>query len=95
VSKTEAVVGGSVMWTAAKETSCGGQFEWCSQKLFFHVNPNLAWKKQEITLPSDKCVTFELDRDAKDGRLGRTNCQKQIRIVCEVSISIFFKLKYP
>jgi hypothetical protein len=84
VSKTEASVGGSVMWTAAKENSCGNKFEWCSQKLFFHVNPDLAWKKQENISPSDKCVTFEMDGEAKDGRLGRSNCEQQNRIVCEV-----------
>jgi hypothetical protein len=90
VPKTEATLGGSVMWTAAKENSCGNKFEWCSQKLFFHLNPELVWKKQQNISPSDKCVTFELNRDDKDGRLGRSNCQKQQRIVCEVSIRNLF-----
>lgn len=82
--KTDSMVGESVMWTAAKENSCGNKFEWCSQKLFFHLNPDLAWKQQENVSLSDKCVTVELDRVAKDGRLGRSNCLKQNRIVCEV-----------
>lgn len=72
------------MWTAAKENACGGKFEWCSQKLFFQLNPDLAWKQQGNISPDDKCVTFEMDRDAQDGRLGRHNCKMQNRIVCEV-----------
>lgn len=84
--KKEKTVGRSIMWTAAKENSCGNKFEWCSKKLFFHLSPDLVWKQQENILPNDKCVTIELDHDATDGRLGRSNCQRQNKIVCEVSI---------
>lgn len=77
----------SIIWTAAKKSSCGEKFEWCSQKLFFHVNPDLVWKKQQNISPNDKCVTFEIDSDAQDGRLGRSNCFKERRIVCEVIIT--------
>lgn len=77
------------MWTAAKQNSCANKFEWCSPKLFFHVNPDLAWKTQQNISPDDKCVTFELDRDAQDGRIGRSNCKKRNRIVCEVHSAIF------
>lgn len=86
--KIESTVKGSIMWTAAKENSCGNKFEWCSTKLFFHLNPELAWKQQQNILRSDKCVTFELDRDAKNGLLGLSNCKTRNRIVCEVLISI-------
>jgi hypothetical protein len=72
------------MWTAAKETTCGGKFEWCSQKLFFWLDPNLAWK-QQTNIPSiDKCVSLHLDRNVTDGRLLRDNCENKNRIVCEV-----------
>jgi hypothetical protein len=73
------------MWTAAKETRCGGKFEWCSQKLFFWLNPNLAWKLQKNITSSDKCVSLHLDRDVLDGRLLQDNCRKKNRIVCEAS----------
>jgi hypothetical protein len=73
------------MWTAAKETTCGGKFEWCSQKLFFWLNPSLAWKKQTNISPEDKCVSLHLDQDVSDGRLLRDKCNKKNRIVCEAS----------
>lgn len=87
--ETESTVKGrdSVMWTAAKENSCGNKYEWCSKKLFFHVSPELIWKQQQNISADDKCVTFESDRDAQDGRLGLSNCQIRQRIVCEVPYS--------
>jgi hypothetical protein len=75
----------------------GGQGKFLRQQIRMvfakAVNPDLAWKKQENISPSDKCVTFEMDRDAKDGRLGRANCQQQNRIVCEVFQPVTFPCK--
>jgi hypothetical protein len=73
------------MWTAAKETTCGGKFEWCSQKLFFWLNPSLAWKQQSNISSKDNCVSLHLDQDVLDGRLLRDDCAKKNRIVCEAS----------
>jgi hypothetical protein len=81
------------MWSAAKKNSCGNKFEWCSQKLFFQLNPDLVWKDQGSILPSENCVTFELDLEAQDGRLGLSYCQKPNRIVCEVSFCNFINNK--
>jgi hypothetical protein len=75
------------MWTAAKKTTCGKKFEWCSQKLFFWLNPSLSWKQQSNISSEDKCVSLHLDNTVLDGRLMRDNCNKKNRIVCEVSTS--------
>jgi hypothetical protein len=73
------------MWTAAKETTCGDKFEWCSIKLFFWLDENLAWKRQTNITSSDKCVSLHLDQDVSDGRLSRDKCTKKNRIVCEAN----------
>jgi hypothetical protein len=73
----------SAIWTAAKETACGGKFEWCSQKLYFWLNPSLTWKQANQSPRRTKnCVFIQLD--GTFGALSQAHCNQKKQIVCEV-----------
>jgi hypothetical protein len=91
----------SAVWTAAKETACGGKFEWCSQKLYFWLNPSLTWTQpKQSPRRNKKCVFIQLDGTLSYGGLSLAHCSQKKNIICEVvellcsTITEFKSIKY-
>lgn len=77
---------GNAFWTAAKETTCGGKFEWCSQKLFFWLKDELAWTDAPTTQRQGRCAMlyFTKQNNTFDVKLSAASCQHKMKIICEV-----------